>query len=60
MLKEELMKYGKFVDNDLTEISSIMWFMFKVISFLGRKINHKLAINYREIAYGNKNQLCII
>ena len=53
MNKDELIEYGKFIDNHLTEISSIMWIKHKVTSFLGRKVNLEMAMNCREIAYGN-------
>ena len=55
MIKEELMDYGKFIDNYLTEISSIMWMKHKITSLLGRKIDYKLAMNSRQNAHGNKN-----
>ena len=47
MIKEELSEYGKFIDNHLTEIASIMWMKHKVKSFLGRRINYQLAMNSR-------------
>lgn len=53
MSKEELMDYGKFIKNHMTEISSIMWSRHKVTCFLGIPLDVKVAERARNVIYGD-------